>query len=83
MLSDLQKWFRDILNSPATVASYAVGVVVFALIFDGSLFQYWTLVREKTRLEQTIVTTEAQTKELKQKIRQAKSLDFIDKKTKI
>jgi len=78
MLTDLQNWLRDLLNAPARVAIYAVGVVFFALVLDGSIFQYWTLVREHQRLEQSIKLQEKQTIELAQKIKQAKSLEFVE-----
>jgi cell division protein FtsB len=57
---------------------YAIGVVFFALILDGSLFQYWTLVGEHQRLEQGIRSHEKMTQELNAKIKQAKSLEFIE-----
>ncbi len=78
MLTDIQQWFRDLVNSPARVAMYALGVIFFALVLDGSLFQYWTLVREHTRLEQSISVHEKQNKELLGKISQARSLEFVE-----
>lgn len=78
MLTDIQQWFRDLVNSPARVAVYALGVIFFALILDGSLFQYWTLVREHSRLEQNIAAQDKQSAELREKIQQARSLEFVE-----
>ena len=79
MLTDIQSWFRDLINSPMRVFIYAACVVFFALILDGSLFQYWTLVREHTRLQQSINSQEKQSAELTSRIRQARSLDFVER----
>lgn len=78
MLSDIRSWLEDLLNSPPRVVTYALGVVFFALVLDGSVFQYWTLVREHKRLGQSIQLQEKQSFDLKKKIKQAKSLEFVE-----
>ncbi len=78
MFTDIQRWFRDLLNSPPRVALYALIIVFFALIIDGSAFQYWTLVREHRRLQQSIRVQEKQSDELAGKIKQAKGLEFVE-----
>jgi len=68
-----------ILESPAKVALYCLGIIFFALVLDGTLFQLWSLYHEHDRLEKNIHQVKIESELLHKKIIQAQGLDFIEK----
>lgn len=78
-MQKLKEAIQSFLNSPVRVLIYCLLGFTSAVILDGSFFRLWSLHHENKRLNEALERLDSESRALDQKIRHAKSLDFIER----
>lgn len=69
---------QKILSRPLVVFWICLAVVFVSLVWEGSLWQLWTLNRQSARLKTKMSEVTRMSKQLNMKIQKASDLTYID-----
>ncbi len=79
MLSRLHFYLHSLLYNPVRVFVLGVVITFVMLIFDGSLWRFWSLQRGQEDMMQRMADLEEKAKNLEFKIHQAKQMTYIER----
>lgn len=79
MLNRLFEKFDQFIHSPLQVLFFGGLLTILLLIYDGSLWRFWSLQTGQQDLQERMVDLEAKAKKLEFKIHQAKQLTYIER----
>jgi cell division protein FtsB len=72
------QFLNRLVHQPLKVLVLCLVLLFFSLVVNGSLFQLWSLYRERTRLQIESTRLEAESQQLAMKIQHAKDPQFIE-----
>ena len=70
---------ENFLESPRKVLAACVLLMAATFLFDGSLYQLWSLSTQSRFLEESIESYRQKTEDLDEKIQQAQGVEFIER----
>lgn len=79
MFSRWRVFFHRLLHSPMRVFLFGVLLTFVMLIFDGSLWRYWSLQRGQEDMQDRMTDLEEKARKLEFQIHQAEKLTYIER----
>lgn len=79
MFSRLNYFIHSLIHQPLKLLFVGSLVTFVLLIFDGSLWKFWSLQKNQEVLEHRMVDLEKKSKSLEFKIHQANKLTYIER----
>ncbi|MCB0390333.1 MAG: septum formation initiator family protein [Bdellovibrionales bacterium] len=78
LLIKIFTWIHDILHQPRKVLIACLAVILFSLLFQGGLFQTWSLYRDQNVLTRKIQKIKQDTEHLNLKIERVSDPNFLE-----